>query len=108
MQFTPESSAVFFTAILVLVVLAPLLYATARFRFRGGISRVSGYMGGIVGVNIIAVLMFIFGQSILPEDSDKMYLFALTLAAGIVALAMTGDLIFRVRGRPMQSTRRRK
>ena len=108
MQFTPESSGVFFTAIFVLVVLAPFLYATARFRFRGGISRLSSYMGAIVGVDIIAVLLFIFGASILPESSDKAYRLFLALATGIVAVFIAGDWVFRIRPKPKSSTRRKK
>jgi ABC-type maltose transport system permease subunit len=97
MQFTPESSAVFFIAVFALVVLAPTLYVTARFRFSGRISRVSSYMGAIVAVDVIAMLLFIFGASILPEGSDKAYRLALALATGGVAFVIAGDWVFRVR-----------
>lgn len=108
MQFILESSAVFFTAVFALVILAPTLYVTARFRFKGGISRVSSYMGAIVGVDIIAVLLFVFGASILPEGSDKVYRLALAFAAGIVALVIAGDWVFRIRPKPKLSKGRKK
>ena len=65
-------------------------------------------MGAIVAGDIIALLLFIFQVSILPEASDKAYMLVLVLALGSVAGVMTGDLIFRIRRKGKPSARRKK
>ena len=107
MQFTPGNSIELYF-VLILVISLPFLYAIIRVRFSRVLSQMKSYLGAIIAGDIMAILLFIFGLSIHPEDSDKAYLLVAALAAGIGTIMITSDFVFRIRHITKPTGRKKK
>ena len=107
MQFTSGNSTDFYF-VLILVISLPFLYAIIRVRFSGVLSQMKSYLVAIIAGDIMAILFFIFGLSIYPEESDKAYLLVAALAAGIGTIMITSDFVFRIRHITKPTGRKKK